>query len=362
MHTVSAEISEGAATVMRKVMNGFVVAMLAVPALVIGQAGDVNKVLTDMKAALGGADKVAAVKTLTAVGRTLRTNQAGTTTENEFELAMELPDKYMMRSVLANMGNMSIYRNAGFNGDGLINLVDQPPSLGGGGGGMQIRTMSGGGGAMIGGPGGAPTPEQKAQMDRTLVLNSKRDFARLTLGMFGTSYAAFPVEFTYGGEAEAADGKAHVIDVKGAEDFTARLFVDTKSNLPLMLSWMALEPIAPQTITRGGGPGGAGAPQVMTSGGGTTFTSGGAQGGGKPPTEEEMKKMMDDAAAKRKEAEANRKMVEYRVYYSNFRAVNGLKLPHTMQRSIDGKATEEMTFESIKVNPKIDSKKFEITK
>lgn len=326
---------------MRKVMNGLVVAILAVPALVIGQAGDVNKVLTDMKAALGGADKVAAVKTLTAEGRTLRTTAAGTTSENEFELAMELPDKYMMRSVLANMGNMSIYRNAGFNGDGLINLIDQPPSLGGGGGGMQIITRASGGGGM-GAPGAAVTPEQKAQSDRLQVLNNKRDFARLTLGMFGTSYAAFPVEFTYAGEAEAADGKAHVIDVKGPEDFTARLFVDARTSLPLMLSWTALEPLAPQTITRGGGPGGAQPGRQMT--------------------EEEMKKMMDDAAATRKAAEANRKMVEYRVYYSNFRAVGGLKLPHTMQRSIDGKPTEEMTFDAIKVNPKIDSKKFEVTK
>lgn len=321
---------------MRKVMNGLVVAMLAVPALVIGQAGDVNKVLADMKAALGGADKVAAVKTLTAEGRTLRTTGAGTTSENEFELAMELPDKYMMRTVLANMGNMSVYRNAGFNGDGLINLVDQPPSLGGGGGVRMV--MMGPGGAGAGASGAAPTPEQKMQNDRVMVLNNKREFARLTLGMFGASYSAFPVEFTYAGEAEAADGKAHVIDVKGQEDFTARLFVDTKTSLPLMLSWMALEPLAPMTITRGGGPGGS------------------------APTEEEMKKMMDDAAARRKEAEANRKMVEYRVYYSNFRAVGGLKLPHTLQRSVAGKPTEEMTFDSIKVNPKIDSKKFEVTK
>lgn len=325
---------------MRKVMNGLLVAMLAVPAVVIGQAGDVSKVLADMKAALGGADKVAAVRTLTAEGRTLRTTAAGTTSENEFELAMELPDKYMMRSVLANMGNMSIYRNAGFNGDGLINLIDQPPSLGGGGGGIQVRMIGPGGGG--GASGAASTPEQKAEADRLLVLNNKRDFARLTLGMFGTSYSAFPVQFAYAGEAEAADGKAYVIDVKGPEDFTARLFVDAKTSLPLMLSWMAPEPIAPTTVTRGGGPGGT--------------------QGGRQMSEEEMKKMMDDAAARRKEAEANRRTVEYRVYYSNFRSVGGLKLPHTMQRSIDGKPTEEMTFDSIKVNPKIDSKKFEITK
>ncbi|MCC7185042.1 MAG: hypothetical protein IT185_02290 [Acidobacteria bacterium] len=327
---------------MRKVMNGFVVAMLAVPALVIGQAGDVNKVLADMRAALGGADKVAAVKSMTAVGRTLRTNQAGTTSESEFELAMELPDKYMMRTVLANMGQMSIYRNAGFNGNGLINLIDQPPSLGGGGGGgMQVITRAGG--PMMA-PGATPTAEQKAESDRLQVLSHKRDFARLALGLLGSSYPAFPLEFSYAGEAEAADGKAHVIDVKGADDFTARLFIDTKTNMPLMLSWMALEPLVmQQTINRGGGPG---QPMVMSGN----------------MSAEERTKMMEDMAARQKEAEANRKMVDYRVHYSNFRAVGGVKMPHTLQRSVAGKPVEEMTFESIKVNPKIDAKKFEITK
>lgn len=338
---------------MRKVMNVLVVAMLAVPALVLGQGDDVNKVLADMKAALGGADKVAAVKSLTATGRTLRTTQAGTSSENEFELAMELPDKYMMRSVLANMGNMSIYRNAGFNGNGLINLIDQPPSLGGGGGMVMVRTA---------GPGGASgqplTPEQKAEQDRLLLSTQKKEFARLALGLLGSSYPGFPLEFSYGGEAEAADGKAWVVDVKGADDFTGRLFVDAKTSLPLMFSWMALEPLVmQQNVSRGGGPGPGGA-QTVHMGGGASFTS----AGGAPPTEEERKKMMADADARLKEAESKRKMVEYRVYYSNFKAVNGVKMPHTLQRSVDGKPAEEMTFDQIKVNPKIDARKFEITK
>lgn len=317
---------------MRKVMNVMVVAMLAVPSLVIGQGGDVHKVLADMKAALGGEDKVAAVKSVTATGRTLRTNASGTTSENEFELAMELPDKYMMRSVLANMGTMSVYRNAGFNGGGLINLIDQPPTLGGGGGQIMVRA--------VGAPssGAAPTPEQQAETNRLLLQTQKREFARLVLGLFGSSYAGYPLEFSYGGEAEAADGKAWVVDAKGEGDFTARLFIDAKTNLPLMQSWMALEPLQmTQTINRGGGP-------------------------GQPMSAAERDKMMADLDAQRKAAEANRKMVEYRIYYSNYRAVNGVKLPHTLQRSIAGNPTEEMTFEQFRINPKIDARKFEVTK
>jgi hypothetical protein len=340
---------------MRKVLNTFVVMVVAAPVLAFGQGGDANKVLADMRAALGG-DKVAAVKSMSGAGRTMRTSQSGQSTENEFELVMELPDKYMMRSVIANMGpQMSIYRNAGFNGDGPINLVDTPPNLsGGGGGGVRVMMMPAGGQAV--GAGGQQTPEQKAAADKALVLQQKKDFARLALAMFGQSFASFPLEFAYVGEAEAADGKAHVIDVKGADDFTGRLFVDQKTSLPLMMSWMAKEPLQVTMGSRGGAPIGAG--QSFSMGGGATFTA----GGGQQMTDEQRKQMQAEMEARMKEAEANRRTVEYRIYYSNFKTVGGVKIPHTFQRSVDGKPTEEMTFEQIRINPKIDPKKFEITK
>lgn len=344
---------------MRKAFNAFVVMVVAAPVLVLGQGGDVNKVLAEMRAAMGG-DKVAAVKSLTGVGRTMRTASSGQSTENEFELAMELPDKYMMRSVIANMGpQMSIYRNAGFNGDGPINLVDTPPNLSGGGGGGVRVMMVGPGGAMAGGGGAALTPEQKAASDKAQVLAQKKDFARLALAMFGQSFASFPLEFTYAGEAEAADGKAHVIDVKGADDFTGRLFVDQKTSLPLMMSWMGKEPVQMTMGSRPGAPGGAAAGSGSVSlGGGATFTA----GSGQPMSEEQRKQMQAEMEARMKEAEANRRTVEFRIYYSNFKTVSGVKLPHTFQRSVDGKPTEEMTFDQIRINPKIDPKKFEITK
>ena len=339
---------------MRKLMNVVVVALVAGPALVLGQAGDVNKVLADMRAALGGADKVASVKTLTAVGKSARTNSQGATVEGDLELAMELPDKYVTRTVVANLGTMSVYRNAGFNGTGVINEVENPPNLSGGGGMIMVRTMGGPA------PGQTATPEQKAAMDQRLLMTAKKDFARMTVGMFGSSYDAFPLEFSYAGQADALEGKAHVIAVRGADNFDAKLFVDAKSNLPLMLSWSDREPLVmTQNVNRGGGPGG-GQTMVMGGGGGATFTAGGR--GGEQMTEEERARMMADAEARMREAEAARKIVEYRIYYSNFKAVNGVLLPHTLQRSIDGKPSEETTFEEIKVNPKIDKNKFTVSK
>ena len=338
------------------------VVLVAVGALVAGQGRDANQLLAGARSALGG-DKLAAVKTLTAVGRTVRTNQAGTTVENEFELALELPDKYLMRSVMMAMGNMSIYRNTGFNGGQVIEEIDRPPSLSGGM--VMIR---------LAGPGGTPTdpekmtPEQKTEFDQKRLLANRKEYARLALGMFAASPAAYPLELSDGGQAESADGKADVIDVKGEGGFAARLFIDSQTHLPLMLSWMDKEPLVMQMGGPGGGaagPGGGGAVTMTMSGGGGGVAAGvpgHAPSGGASMSQEDRDKLMKDLEARRKEAEAKLRTVEYRVFYADYKSVGGVQLPHRIQRSIDGKPTEEMVFDSIKVNPKIDAKKFQVSK
>src|SRR4029453_5674299 len=55
--------------------------------------------------------------------------------------------------------------------------------------------------------------------------------------MFATSFSSYPLAFGLAGQAEAPEGKADVLDVKGPGNFAARLFVDNKTHLPLMLSW-----------------------------------------------------------------------------------------------------------------------------
>jgi len=325
---------------------------LAAGTVAAGQGRDVNQILAGARTALG-AQKLEAVKTLTAVGRTTRALPNGTSSESEFEIALELPDKYLMRSVLAAMGNMSVYRNSGFNGGQVIEEIDRPPSLAGGGV-MHIR---------IAGPGGVTDPEkmtaeEKADYDQKRLVANKREFAKLALGMFAMSPAAYPLELADGGQAESPDGKADVIDVKGEGGFSAKLFIDAQSHLPLMLSWMDREPITMMvgpggTVTTGGAP--------AAGGGNATFTRV-ERSGGAPPTPEEREKMMKDLEARRKEAEAKARTVEYRLYYGDYKTVGGVQLPHRIQRSIDGKPTEEMIFDTIKVNPKIDAKKFQVTK
>ncbi len=338
---------------MKRMFMGVLATVAAANLVVSAQGGDADKVLADARAAMGG-NKLAQVTALTGAGRVLRTDQAGNTRENEFELSLQLPDRYLMRSVLMAMGNMSIYRNSGFNGDQLIEEIDQPPNLSGNHFMIKVR-----------GPGDAPTeldkmtPEQRAEVDRKRVLVNKQDFARIALGMLAAS-PAFPLTFSYAGQAESPDGKADVLDVKGEGEFNARLFVDSQSHLPLMLSWTDKEPI---TIQMSAGSGGAGVQQKVIVGGGsggaTTTTRQFSAAGAKPPSKEDLDKMTKDIEAARKEAEAKpRRMVEFRVYYSDYKAVGGAMLPHQIQRSIDGKTIEQLVFDSIKVNPKLNADTF----
>jgi hypothetical protein len=58
------------------------------------------------------------------------------------------------------------------------------------------------------------------------------------------------VTYAFVGQAEAPQGKADVIDVKGEGNFGARLFIDAQTHLPLMLTWQA----AAAPPRRGGPP------------------------------------------------------------------------------------------------------------
>ena len=324
-----------------------VVVMQALPG---AQSGDVNKVLADARAAVGGEKKLAALKTFAASGQTTRVVGESSQAPTDVEVAFELPDKYMRKDVVAQMNTTTITRTSGFNGGTPINIVDQPPAVGG----MVVIRMGPGGPA----PGQKPTPEQEAAQKAAQLLSARQDYVRLTLGFLLASPAGYPLTFTYGGQAESPDGKADIVNVTGEGDFALRLFVDAKSHLPLMVSWMAKEPLVMQFTQGPGGArgnvGAAGAP-----GGAVTVTRTMTLGAdGKPPTPEEREKALQELEAQRKQAEAKLRTVEYRVYYGDYQEADGIKVPRRIQRSIDGKPVEETTLEKVKINGKIDPKKF----
>ena len=332
---------------MRRLINFVIVSALAGEAFVLGQGGDVNKVLASMREALGGDQKLAAVTSLTVSGRTTRVVNDTSSPPTDVEIAMMLPDKYVRKDVVAVLGTNTLSRTTGFNGKQLIEVMDLPPGLNSGN--TFVRSAGSTGFGM------AQTPEQQEVARQNTLRANREDFARLTLGLFGASFDGFPLKFASVGVAEAADGKADVIEITGDGDFAARLYVDQKTHLPLMLSWMAREPLR---MTSSGGTGtNAGDGRVTAGGGGTVvqgFQSGNAQ---------DREQLLRDLDARMKAADAQRRMVEYRVYYSGYKDVGGgVKMPARIQRAIDGKPSDELLLDKVKLNPKIDPRTFNASK
>jgi hypothetical protein len=52
-------------------------------------------------------------------------------------------------------------------------------------------------------------------------------------------------------------------------------------------------------------------------------------------------------------------MVDYTLYFDEWREVDGIRFPHRMRRAAAGVTTEEWSVNKVRVNPKIDPKKFE---
>jgi hypothetical protein len=231
---------------------------VAVSLMVLGQTAppDPAAILAATRDALGGERKLSAVKTIVAIGRTQQV-RGNNLVPIEFEIDVELPDKYVRKDEIP--AQESGPSTAGFNGEALI---------------------------------------------QTKAAAVKQDFARLMLGMFGASFAGYPLTFTYVGQAEAPQGKADVLEASGAPNVAMRLFIAQNTHLPIMISWQAPAPPAR---------------------------------GGQPPAP----------------------LQESRIYFADYRDVDGMKWPFRLRRALGADTVEETTFDRFKVNGRIDPKKFQ---
>ena len=263
--------------------------------------GDAAAVIAQARQALGGESRLAAVKTFIATGRT-RQVRGDNLVPIEFEIQAELPDRYARRDEFPAQDAGPT--TAGFSGDTLIQLPPPPAPA-----------------ARPGGP-PPPSPEQQQAMLRSRVTTLKQDVARLMLGLFANTPASFPLAFTYVAQAEAPQGKADVLDAKGPANFTARLFIDAQNHLPIMVSWQ-----------QAGAPPRRGGPPPTPPAAGAPPASAGA-----PPT------------------------LEHRLYFADYREVDGVKWPFRIRHAVAGDTIEETTFDRYRINARIDPRRFETVK
>jgi hypothetical protein len=266
----------------------------------------------------------------------------------DVEILLDLPDKYLRSEVSAGGGGGMVMVAGcgvtGFNGDRPLQKLNGGNMAGPGG--MVIR-MGSPNGSFSSGSGEKPTPEQLEQMSKTMVRNSQTEASRLMLGWFAMAHPAIHAQYTFAGEAESPDGKAYVIDVTSADNFAARLFIDEQTHLPLMVTYKGPQP---RMMSAGGG-----ARQVTPAGGGGghTVTMSASM------TEEERKKAQAEMEKQVQEMQKQPPaMVDYTVFFDEWRDADGVKFPFKMRRAMGSETTEEWTVSKVKVNPKIDPKRF----
>ena len=184
---------------------------------------------------------------------------------------------------------------------------------------------------------------------RARLTTVKQDYARLALGLFGAS-SAYPLTFSYAAVAEAPQGRADVLDVKGEGKFALRYFIHSETRLPIMVTWTT--PPTNVIVTVPGQP-----PPASVAPGAVVVA--GPPAPAKDAPKEEMDKYSKDVLALRAKAQAT--PVEHRLYFADYRDVDGLKLPFRLRRAIGTETTEETTFDRFRVNAKIDPRKFEPT-
>ncbi len=179
------------------------------------------------------------------------------------------------------------------------------------------------------------------------MIAARQDFTRLSLGLLLNSLPVYPVTFAFAAQAAAPQGTADVLDVTGDGGFTARLFVHHETHLPIMVSWQA--PPTSVILTTPGQPPPANVPP------GAVLVPGPAAPAATASQEEK------DAYTKttndlRRAAQA--RPVENRLYYADYRNVDGVQLPFRIRRAIGADTTEETTFDRFRLNTKIDPRKF----
>ena len=281
--------------------------------------------LAEVRKALGGDAKIDALKTASFEG-TYRRLMGEQDMTGDLELYFGFPDKFQRVEQFSFGPNPGPRIAQTLNGtEGWIGPLGPVP-----GGGAFRFGGPGGPGGPGGGPGGPGGPNGRGGRNFDPATAVRRIYQRTTLALFPGSAAATGLTFTYVGKAEAPDGEAEVLDAKGAGNFAARLFIDTKTHLPVMLTYQDRDTtqIRFQRPQRKEGETDAQLRERIRAE---------REAAGPPPPP---------------------KMVDYSLFVSDYKDVAGVKVPHHITIQTGDKPTEEWEIKKAKANPKLDDEQF----
>jgi hypothetical protein len=285
--------------------------------------------LAEARKALGGEDKLAAIKRLQVSGTFLRSTGPDQVIDGDFDVLMELPDKYR-RNEITGFAGANVERAEILNGDQVADQSSGGLTPGGGfpgGGGFGRNGRGGGdrgGGGFRGGgfgggrnqpPNAGAAQQDPGSADERLKDQQRRvrqaELARLALVWLVSVDG--PVAWI--GTAQAPEGTADVLEVRPANGVPTRLFLDPSTHMPLMITWSG-QPSRGGDIRRRGAP----APS---------------------------------AAATPAQGQATLEL-----HMGEYKTVSGIKLPHLITRGTEGITQEELKIKSFKINPNFKADTF----
>lgn len=286
--------------------------------------------LAQVRTALGGEQQLAAVNALSAEGPSRRA--IGTrSVESHVALLLVRPDR-MRRSDESRRLGSTAERITTFDGTRVWDETLSAAGVGGGHGGFDHGGFDHGsaGGGAPGNHGGWDHGHEFEHQDQAesgdagvgltaeqiaaaRVRRMKLQRQRWTIAFLAESSQPF----TDAGRAASPDGPADVLETRDEAGRPVRFFIDPASHMPLMVQYQEVRARAPVP---------AGAP--------------------------------NDAEATRRRVEDMRALgppqtATVAMHLSGYHKVDGVMLPHQIDISIDGRASEAWTIDSFKVNPKV---------
>lgn len=288
-----------------------IISVISSQPFVLAQDKKAVELIKQSRKALGG-QKLESLQNLTAKGKLAESFADDRTGEGKFEFTIALPDKFLKTETKATFGDNEITEIQAMNG---TNEWFDVKAAGGNVMTFNRETKN------------SNEPSKKSSVIRQMM-------TRFFLGMFAAAPTGFPVEFSFAGTAqstaEAGGGIADVLDVKG-EGFNARLFIDQKTHLPLMITYKDFAPVMEMTIEAPAGK----------------------------PTKQ--KKPDKNAPKLKNEMPLKMPAADFQMTFEDFRETGGVLLPYRITESANGKPLKEWSFTDYKLNspikPEIFNKK-----
>ncbi len=325
--------------------------------------------LSEARKALGGEDKIGAIKRIELKGAV--TQVAGNQTlDGDLVMQIETPDKLRIDEEISLPGGaITIERTQALNATEAWDLTEGgnlPGNFGRGG-----RGGGGNPGGRLGGvlgalndpnaPQGQVDPARQAALKEQQRKARQTDLARYLVAFFATTAEA---PAWVGTAVTPKDEKADVLEMTTADGTVTRIFLDIETHMPLMMTYSGPAPRGGGAQGRrgqgaqgrgpqGGGPQGGGQAAAGQGGGDAAAANApqGAAPGGAPGGDAAQGGRRAGGAA-----QAQAAIVE--MYLGDYRVENGVKMPHHITREINGEIQEEVLIKNFKFNPNFKSNTF----